>query len=676
MQKKEKRCRIAVGICVILVLALYVAFWLQPELLYMVKKGAFSLRRKRVTVTTAALLLGLYGCLMKRYDSEKKEKIRLWIMYAVTPIVVLFFVEFANIAGPGLLWRKICFSTIYRTGISLVLLWIIQFFLTAITGSLKFSSIFLSVFLGGFSLACQYVYKFRGVPLLASDLISVGTAMDVMGNYDYSLRFHDLIMLLGLLAWCVCLFRTKGKKLFHGKKYIVIAVLYSAFFAAACWGWVNTSITERLNLKINTYLPIKGYKKSGTFLNFMTSFHVMAVKKPEGYSIEAADAIAEPYRQEADAQDAGNTPNLIIVMDEAFSDLQSIWDFETSEDIMPFYHSLKENAVKGNLYVPYFGAQTANSEFEVLTGLTKAFLPAGATPYQLYVNSELPCLNTALKKTENYQGILAMHPYYAKGYNRESAYASMGFSDFISIEDMEYTQDDLVRRFISDKKDVEMIIEEYERAKEESSDPFYMFNVTMQNHSGYEIKYDNLEENITIEEKYDDPQASLYINLIKKSDEALESLISYFSEVEEPTVVVFYGDHQPSVSATFYENIMGKNLADLSSEECMDRYRTPFLIWANYDIPEAEDVMASTNYLSMLIKQYAGMEMTAFDCFLQDLYEEIPVLSVNGFYDKEGVYYEVGTKETPYDEALNQYWILEYNTLFDSKNRIEKFFDE
>lgn len=673
--KSEKRKRILPALGILLLMGINLYCWITPDYLWRIKKGVWTIYPRRTLLMVCITAVGIYTCLAGKIKrTEKQERIRSIVIFLLTPAAAFFLVEFANIAGPNLLWRKLTLSTIYRSGLNVMLMLAVLILVWVLTNSMKFAGCFLSIFLTILTLVCQFVYKFRRVPLLASDIETAGTAMNVMGNYDYSLRFHDKIMIFGCIVWCICLLSTKTVKLLRGRKRILAAGGYTAAFLALCWIWVYTPVTEWMNIKVNTYLPIKTYRKSGTFLNVVTSFHLMVVEKPQGYSPEAAEEIAAPYRELAASQEEGATPNVIVIMDEAFSDLQSVGEFETSEELMPFYKGLKENAVKGYIYVPYFGAQTANTEFEFLTGLTKAFLPAAATPYQIYLNAPLSCLNTELIR-QGYEGILALHPFYENGYNRERAYEELGFRDFISIEDMEYEDTDLLREFISDYRDMEMVVEEYEKARTSGDGPFYLFNVTMQNHSGYDTEYENFEEPITIESAYDDPEARQYVNLIRHSDEALKYLVTYFEKVNEPTVIVFFGDHEPSLPDSFYEGIMGKTLDELTNEENMERYRTPFLIWANYDIEEQEGIRTSSNYLSLLMKKAAGMKLTAFDCFLEQLWEEVPVLSINGYFDKNGKYYEVDDKDSPYREKLWEYQTLEYNTLFDMENRIENFFD-
>ncbi|MFR5816264.1 MAG: LTA synthase family protein [Hominisplanchenecus sp.] len=545
----------------------------------------------------------------------------------------------------------------------------------ALTGSMRFSGCFLCIFSIIFSLTNYFTTTFRGIPILALDPTIMGTAMNVVGNYKYSLDLTRTITLLGLITWCILLFRVKRLRLPKGKKRISTILGSAAICFASFWIMIYTPVmtVTPMHVTVNTFRPIKSYRKNGCVLTFMRSIQLMIIHKPDGYSANAAEEIAAPYRSETSSGNA-KTPNVIAIMDEAFADLQAVGDFRTSEDVMPFYHSLTKNTVKGFSYVSVFGGQTANTEFEFLTGLSKAFVPASATPYQLYIKSLLPGLTTHLGN-QDYQGMLAFHPFRANGYNRDHVYPNLGFSDFISLKDLDVSASDKIRNFVSDAADFQVIIDQYEQAKKKSNAPFYLFNVTMQNHSGYDQDFDNLDMPISIEEKCDDPELKRYLNLIHHSDTALKSLIEYFSKQKDPTVIVFFGDHEPGLSNEVYSKILGKNVEKLSAEENMNLYKTPFLIWANYDIEEQENVNISMNYLSTLMLESTGMKLSPFNQFLLDIHKQIPVLTTNGYFGEDGSYYSLKDESSPYYESLRKYQILQYNDLFDKKKRIENFFD-
>lgn len=605
---------------------------------------------------------------------SKEERIALTVFF-LTPLVALLFLEYANPAGPGLIFYSIRPSCLLRFGVTAFLFYIVMGFLFALTGSMRFSGCFLCIFSIIFSLTNYFTTTFRGIPILASDLTIMGTAMNVVGNYKYSLDLTRTITLLGLITWCILLFRVKRLRLPKGKKRISAILGSASICFASFWIMIYTPVmtVTPMHVTVNTFRPIKSYRKNGCVLTFMRSIQLMIIHKPDGYSANAAEEIAAPYRSETSSGNA-KTPNVIAIMDEAFADLQAVGDFRTSEDVMPFYHSLTKNTVKGFSYVSVFGGQTANTEFEFLTGLSKAFVPASATPYQLYIKSLLPGLTTHLGK-QDYQGMLAFHPFRANGYNRDHVYPNLGFSDFISLKDLDVSASDKIRNFVSDAADFQVIIDQYEQAKKKSNAPFYLFNVTMQNHSGYDQDFDNLDMPISIEEKCDDPELKRYLNLIHHSDTALKSLIEYFSKQKDPTVIVFFGDHEPGLSNEVYSKILGKNVEKLSAEENMNLYKTPFLIWANYDIEEQENVNISMNYLSTLMLESTGMKLSPFNQFLLDIHKQIPVLTTNGYFGEDGSYYSLKDESSPYYESLRKYQILQYNNLFDKKKRIENFFD-
>ena len=204
---------------------------------------------------------------------------------------------------------------------------------------------------------------------------------------------------------------------------------------------------------------------------------------------------------------------------------------------MPFVHSLQngaDNTITGYLNVSVCGGNTADTEFEFLTGNTMAFLPAGSIPYQQYIKDTTPSLASYLKGLgyETY----AQHPYNASGWNRETVYPLLGFENMAFAPD--YLSRDVIRNYISDKTSFEKIIETYENKPEDK--PAFIFNVTMQNHGGYTDTYWNFTNTINAKGLGNDA-LNQYLSLIKLTDSDLSSLISYFKEQDEKTIIVFFG---------------------------------------------------------------------------------------------------------------------------------------
>ena len=333
-------------------------------------------------------------------------------------------------------------------------------------------------------------------------------------------------------------------------------------------------------------------------------------------------------------------------------------EFTTNEDYMPFIHSLQqgaENTRTGYLNVSVLGGNTANTEFEFLTGSTIGFLPQGSVAYQQYVQKEMPSLASYLKELDYHT--VAIHPYYASGWDRDRVYPLLGFDEFLSQDD--FRNPKRIRNYISDESSFAKIIELYEN--KEAGEPLFAFNVTMQNHSGYEEEFHNFTPDITVD-GIDSKALSMYLSLVKQTDSALQGLIDYFSQAEEDTMIVFFGDHQPT---TYVSNpILRNNKVNpetLTDEENLLKYKVPYVIWSNFDIEEQMDGETSANYLAMDVLENCDLPLPALQSSLTGLRKEYPVISAAGVREADGTLTTV--KEC--GEALNDYRRLEYYLLFD-----------
>ena len=180
----------------------------------------------------------------------------------------------------------------------------------------------------------------------------------------------------------------------------------------------------------------------------------------------------------------------------------------------------------------------------------------------------------------------------------------------------------------------------------------------MQNHGGYEEDYANFPPTVDLSEYGDFPQAENYFSLVKESDSAFEALVHYFEKVDEPTLICFFGDHQPSIEQSYYELLYGKKMEELSSEELEKRYQTPFVIWTNYKMESGEIDKISANYLGDLVLLASGRDLEGFEAYTYQLYKKYPVISVNGIYDTEGNYYV--SEDQIDDNLLKEYQCMSY----------------
>ena len=196
----------------------------------------------------------------------------------------------------------------------------------------------------------------------------------------------------------------------------------------------------------------------------------------------------------------------------------------------------------------------------------------------------------------------------------------------------------------------------------------------MQNHGGYTEKYDNFNEQVrALGINY--PDVNQYLSLIHESDASLEYLISYFENVDDPVEIVFFGDHQPSLSQSFYPYLNGKGLSGLTEDELEALYTVPFFIWTNYESEEEEVEITSLDFLSTIALERAGIELPAYNQFLSDMMEVVPAINARGYYSKtEGKFIHIEEAQGEEAEWIRDYEILQYNNMFDRKGKSEVFF--
>ena len=537
----------------------------------------------------------------------------------------------------------------------------------------KYTAVLLTGLSSIAGLANYFVWEFRGIPVMAADLASYGTAMDVASHYSYELNLSALWALVYTTAF-ICV--TLSLRSYKGLKWkqricslIGFCIPYSVFYTQLLHG----DLMKRHGITVSVWEPSRNYASNGSLLSFFLSYTYYVVDEPKNYSAGKVEELVQDYKSDSASETSDTVkPNIIAIMNEAYSDLNVDGNLETSEDYMPFVHGLTEDTVKGDLYVSVFAGNTANTEFEFLTGCSMAFLPFRSIPYDTYIKDNFPSLTHNLI-SDGYTGNEAVHLLTKNAWNRDVVYPLLGFQDFIGVSDVDNVDVEYIRNFVSDQTDFDVLISRYEESRKTSEDPFYIFNVTIQNHGGYSASQGLIDTPIKItSDAQKDEAAEQYINLIKKTDDAFENLVEYFQKVDEPTVIVMFGDHQPSLSTSFYESLIGKKSDKFTLEDTKNKYTVPYIIWANYDIQE-EEVDMSANYLSAYLMKVIGGKMTGYQKYLMDLYEQVPMITANAYQGADGELHELDDK-SQYSDLIQEYQMIQYNNLFDSKNRLEEFY--
>ena len=525
-----------------------------------------------------------------------------------------------------------------------------------------------------FGIANYFVVQFRGQPILPWDLQSFSTAMAVSGGYEYvPTRRMALAALsfLCVLALCVKL-GPRGKrgttKTFRLAERAAALVLSLTLFVLL----FPLDILSNMGISVWAWNQKTSSELTGITAGFFANIQFVMVDKPEGYSkakVEQLQAELSGAEEPAPLGSPDGLPTIIAVMNESMTDLQSVGDVEFEPDNLPYLHALQESGdvIWGTAYSSVYGGNTCNSEYEFLTGNTTAFLPTGSKPYQQYVDREQTGLPSILK-SYGYE-CLAIHPGNRGAWQRDTAYPYLGFDEFIDVSAFDVRRT-LEHRLTSDRSSYDQVIYEYEHRDEDT--PLFLFNVTIQNHGGYEDE--NFQTTVRVKEAVGEfPQTEQYLSLTKKSDEALEGLLDYFSQREDPVVVLFFGDHWPNLEKDFLTRLLGTDAGALDFENMMREYEVPYLIWANYPLEGQQIENVSLNYLSGLLLRAAGLEGTSYTKFLETLRQTFPVITAVGSMDRDGNLYQNGEK-TPYDSLLDDYAVLQYNNAFGKGDKVEAAF--
>lgn len=503
-----------------------------------------------------------------------------------------------------------------------------------------------------------FVVMFRSNPIVPWDIYSFETAMSVADNYvfsvDWALAEHIAMFILMLIVGVRTNIRLNKKIL---RPILTVAMCIPAYFYISYLWQDNLERNTGLN---DTLFNAKYmHSKDGFFVSFILDIHFLQIEEPKNYSDEYALSLLNKQKVEK-VETPEELPDIIAIMDETFSDPAVLGEFETNKDYMPFVHSILRgevaNTISGYTDVSVLGGNTANSEFEFLTGNSMAFFPNGSVPYLQYIRDGI---STIVPQLEEYgYTTYGTHPYRAKGWNREFIYDLMGF-------DYRYFQgsfpfEDKLRNYVSDEADFKSILE----WRNNTEGPFFMFNVTMQNHSNYGGDFDNFDPQIVAKFKntYSNKYLNKYLSLMYETDQDVASLLSELSQSDRKTIVVFWGDHQPNdyVVRPIYKEY-GLDFDNQTYEQQQQRQKTPFFIWANYDIQEQTNVEISLNYLNILLFETAGLQLDEYQTFRKNLWQgQIPMMNAVGYRNDDGDLVEYDDAPEEIQNLLNEYQNIQY----------------
>jgi len=553
---------------------------------------------------------------------------------------------------------------------AMVIFILVYFLFYAIVGRGTIAMIIMVIAGVSIGLANHFKIIMRGDPAVPWDIFAAGIAAKISTNYVFkvSIQFVCAILLIVLIAIVLRMTHTPPRKsirrriLFFG----ICAVAFSGFIFGII---LNRPLLKRYDISYELFPPLQSYNENGTMMALALHLnHFYKTGENVDVDVNIAD-ITDAYKVRWEALQEGNgksssdiRPNVICIMSEAFSDVRELRDTQTNIPFSPFYDSLKEEAMNGKLAVSVFGGGTCNTEFEFLTGFSVRNLLAGSSVYNQYVHKSLPTALPNVFKENGYQ-TLAIHPFDGAWWNRSEKYPFLGFDRFLTQED--FVEPSYTREYISDAEAFSRLIEEYE--KKDQNTKLFSFLVTMQNHADYTNAWDSQKYDIKIENfaGYDFSATEHYLSLLRESDDALKDLITYFQNEDEPTIIVFFGDHKPFLDPDFYSTLLEADLGNISIRECVDIYTTPYFVWANYPLDLEDQSIISPNLLGQRVLDMAGVSYPDERAILGVMQNEMDALSAIAVYESEDSFY---TSDDILPEALRKllsdYAAMQYEMLF------------
>lgn len=548
------------------------------------------------------------------------------IFHALLACIINFVIEAISRHSVVAAWD-------YMTGTPLVFLY--NAFMIFVTFSIVYlfkRRIFVRMIIGAIwvilGIANGYILLKRVTPFNAQDLKIAGDGIALINNYCNG--FEVVVIAVGavaLLIWLISMWRRGGQ---YAGKIHHIAALIGIIVCGVLYTFVtNIAIDKRV---VSTYFGniAFAYEDYGLPYCFSASLFNTGISEPNGYTKKAMAKIDKDgeLNQTATSRSSDELPNIIVVQLESYFDVANAEFFTTSEDACPNLHNLYQNYSNGYFKVPSVGAGTANTEFEVLTGMNLRYFGPGEYPYKTY-SKKHPTESAATALASLGYGTHALHDNTGNFYSRANVFNNMGFDTFTSKEFMNVLQT-TENGWAKDEILTQHIMEAMDTTKQED----FVFTVSVQGHGNYpetqvienpKIKVEGIEDE-ALKNKWE-----YYVNQVYEMDQFVGDLIKAVEERNEPSVVVFYGDHLPT---------MGLKAEDLKSRYL---YNTNYVIWDNIGLQKDDKNILAYQLMSEVLNRLDIHSGTVFNYHQQrkgtkNYLSDLELLQYDILYGKQYVY--------------------------------------
>lgn len=588
------------------------------------------------------------------------------LIYLSFSVVLVCLVEYC--AGLNLLATTFLQVSMRETGVTILVMASVFVFLDTLLRRRYFSMLPLAFPLILIALISRQKLGYLSEPLYPWDLIfaeQIYKLLPELAREKPDLAFAELfggLVLTVITLWVISLIFRKQRNKRPGRPVIASSLLVLTAVIIC----INTATGQKwvqdvLKIQAMPWVQIENYRQNGFILAFAMNMESALIEHPE-MSVntllqEIAAASAEPTASVA--VDNGQQPDIIIIMSEAFWDPTRLPGVQSTPDPMPTIRALSS----GDIFSPSQGGNTANVEFELLTGFTNAFLPAGSVPYQQYIHRNTPSIIWTLK-AHGYETI-ALHPYYKHFWNRDNVYKYLGFERFMGLEDMP----GLTNRgpFVSDSALMTQLYETLEATPQ----PKAVFVVTMQNHGPYEKgRYDQPNITAQMDKKINEYDAvQTYSQGIHDSNTALTSLLGKLSLRARPSLLIFFGDHTPYLGpnlAAYRESglIKSSTSEPLNKSEYAHLRKTPLVIWSSITGAKGSQTggVLSPSMLPSLIMKELNIQHPFYSGFLRKISEALPVIDRRMLLNKDGQWIENWRGHE--SQSLQEYHSIQYDMMF------------
>jgi phosphoglycerol transferase MdoB-like AlkP superfamily enzyme len=628
---------------------------------------------KRMVLSIFIVFMGLLSTLMQQlkvfaYIKQNKSWVLtslkmafIMLVSLMTSILINYYLQyFQHLKDPLLTVTWITSNlNIYFAGVLyLFFLFLLTF---AIIGNVYLSTFLTGLVLIGFGFIHYNKLNIRVEPLYPFDFKQFFQMKDVIPMIsEYILFKQVLVFLFMIIVIVIMLVFLKNIRLglpMRGLIFVItIIMLYSYTNFPKTF---MKSFVENNHITIVKWNPIDNYQKNGFLFGFLSNLQNDSFKKPEGYSKQKVLETAQKYVTKPREQtEKGSTPNIVYIMSESFWDPTRL-GLEFSGDPILHLRQLMTEHSSGYVLSPVFGGATANVEFEALTGFTTSFLNPGVIPYQEMVDKKIFIPTIISDLEEKGYASLAIHPFNGVFYKRNVVYNIFGFDKFLDQESMKHNEREPGRVIT----DLSMTYEILDNIKEQEQ-PLFIHAVSMQNHMPYNAgAYEENKIKVSGLSPESTSMVEVYTEGIRRSDEALHLLVEELQTINEPTLVVFFGDHLPILGA----NKALYNEAGYNDENPdVNKYKyseTPLLIYSNFKTKQERYDFISPFYLAPIIYELSGLEKPSFFSLLDQLRERmgIPALKGDIIIGNDRKFITYPGKDQ--NQILEDYRLLQYDLL-------------